>query len=298
MRPSLPNAGQGFPVTPNSRSNSSFYSSTAPSSQPRDTEPFQRDFSVQPSDVSRRASIDGGTRTSSHWAPSSHHSRDSSMSSSHFTSRSSSSRSSLPQTYHYPPDSQNYVPTSTFSSQSPSMGHTRRNSTSASTASHRDFYPTARHSPTPVIPIPAARPSDLTFDPAKKRDKKGSSSRSKGWSKSSTSSRSSRRDEADDRSRSAKPIKYRFVSVQHAEQSGAGRSSGIGYDDGRGSVQLEEHMEEEEEEDEFEHGPTELPPRPYPGGVYATSPYSSKKAPGKITASNLDRVRPLFSFLS
>ena len=54
-------------------------------------------------------------------------------------------------------------------------------------------------------------------------------------------------------------------------------------------------MEEEREEGVFEHGPTEFPPRPYPGGEYATSPFRKKKEVGRITGTSVEFVRSLSS---
>jgi hypothetical protein len=48
--------------------------------------------------------------------------------------------------------------------------------------------------------------------------------------------------------------------------------------------------------DSFEHGPTEFPPRAYPGGVDAKSPWVPTKPVGKIFGSRLEQVS--FSFFS
>jgi hypothetical protein len=42
--------------------------------------------------------------------------------------------------------------------------------------------------------------------------------------------------------------------------------------------------------DSFEHGPTEFPPRAYPGGVDAKSPWVPTKQVGKIFGSRLEQV--------
>ena len=49
-------------------------------------------------------------------------------------------------------------------------------------------------------------------------------------------------------------------------------------------------------EDRFEHGPSELPPKPYPGGEKAKSPWWPTRKTEKLYGSRLDQVRRSFSF--
>ena len=46
----------------------------------------------------------------------------------------------------------------------------------------------------------------------------------------------------------------------------------------------------------FEHGPTDLPPRPYIGGPDAASPWKPRKNLGTIPGSALDYVSSKFLF--
>ena len=50
-------------------------------------------------------------------------------------------------------------------------------------------------------------------------------------------------------------------------------------------------------EDRFEHGPSEFPPKPYPGGDKAKSPWWPTRKTEKLYGSRLDQVRRSFSFL-
>ena len=94
------------------------------------------------------------------------------------------------------------------------------------------------------------------------------------------------------------PVKYRFISVHtapHTHNSPASSSSSSSSpsssssskptptpnpdmdntntnDDDTPLLLLEEHLEDSEDEEPFEHGPTELPPRMYPGTATVTTP--------------------------
>ncbi|KAF8514952.1 hypothetical protein BU17DRAFT_68157 [Hysterangium stoloniferum] len=132
----------------------------------------------------------------------------------------------------------------------------------------------------PVLSIPPAQASDLPPSSAKKRPAVRSDSPKK------TPKRPARRRKGENRTTSPQPIKFRFVTVQHSTDAAETTSPPV--DDEEKHVHFEEHMEEEVEEGPFEHGPTELPPRPYPGGEYADSPLKPRKKIGKVPASNLD----------
>ncbi|KAF8577838.1 hypothetical protein K439DRAFT_1639390 [Ramaria rubella] len=132
-----------------------------------------------------------------------------------------------------------------------------------------------------IVAIPPAQASDLPFNSSRKSPVK------RGQPATGKPSRPPRRIKAEEHPPSSQSVKFRFVSVQHASQTNGTSSTPI-RDDEEGRVHFEEHMEEEADDGPFEHGPTEFPPRPYPGGVYATSPLEPKKAVGKIPASNLD----------
>lgn len=49
--------------------------------------------------------------------------------------------------------------------------------------------------------------------------------------------------------------------------------------------------------DTFEHGPTDLPPRPYIGGPDATSPWKPRKNLGTIPGSAMDYVSSFVVFI-
>lgn len=253
-------------------------------------ENFSRDDYVYSFNNSRRASIDSNTsRASSYLTTSPHHSRNPSLSP---MSPLLSSSHSFSKVYDSPADSHYNSPTTSTSPKSPPTERNQGISRATPGASHQDSQPSVKPYTLPVISIPPAQASDLTFDPTKKTTKRSSASKRRDKRNYASSSRQG---DSKDRSSSPPPVKYRFVSVQEAQPS-IGRSlAAAARGNRRGLLRLEERMEEEREEGVFEHGPTEFPPRPYPGGEYATSPFRKKKEVGRITGTSVEFVRSLSS---
>jgi hypothetical protein len=82
----------------------------------------------------------------------------------------------------------------------------------------------------------------------------------------------------------------------HRGAGSGGNPMGTGHTSGHAAPVMMDSVIDVSGDDRFEHGPSEFPPKPYPGGDKAKSPWWPTRKTEKLYGSRLDQVRILFNF--